>query len=189
MILLIGTTIFISTAHGLDLGPLQPCLPEYLFTNDKLIHLLPEPILDDFQQMKVQFSSKASKSLMMISRRDLRTNNSWMHNSQRLIKGKDRCALLIHPEDAKEKGIVDRGKAFLKSRVGELKVDVVITEDVMRGVVCLPHGWGHDREGIALRVAQTNPGVSMNDLTDDQRVDSLSGNAIFNGVPVEIAPC
>jgi anaerobic selenocysteine-containing dehydrogenase len=77
----------------------------------------------------------------------------------------------------------------LKSRVGELKVDVVITEDVMRGVVCLPHGWGHDREGIALRVAQTNPGVSMNDLTDDQRVDSLSGNAIFNGVPVEIAPC
>jgi anaerobic selenocysteine-containing dehydrogenase/NADPH-dependent glutamate synthase beta subunit-like oxidoreductase/NAD-dependent dihydropyrimidine dehydrogenase PreA subunit len=175
--------------HGLDLGPLKPCLPNHLFTKDKLIHLLPDPILDDLQKMKAQFSSKTATSLMMISRRDLRTNNSWMHNSQRLIKGKDRCALLIHPEDAKEKGVVDRGQAYLKSRVGELKVDVLITEDVMRGVVCLPHGWGHDREGIALRVAQTNPGVSMNDLTDDQRVDSMSGNAIFNGVPVEIAPC
>jgi anaerobic selenocysteine-containing dehydrogenase/NADPH-dependent glutamate synthase beta subunit-like oxidoreductase/NAD-dependent dihydropyrimidine dehydrogenase PreA subunit len=174
--------------HGLDLGPLQPCLPEYLFTKDKLIHLLPDPILDDFQKMKAHFSSKTHKSLMMISRRDLRTNNSWMHNSQRLIKGKDRCALFIHPEDAKEKGVADRDQAILKSRVGELKVNVLITDDVMRGVVCLPHGWGHDREGIALRVAQTNPGVSMNDLTDDQRVDSMSGNAIFNGVPVEIIP-
>ncbi|MEH6445751.1 MAG: molybdopterin-dependent oxidoreductase [Oceanospirillaceae bacterium] len=175
--------------HGLDLGPLQPCLPDHLFTQDKLIHLLPEPILADFQQMKAHFSAKKNNSLMMISRRDLRTNNSWLHNSQRLIKGKDRCALFIHPADAKEKGILDKSKALLKSRVGELTVDVVITEDVMQGVVCLPHGWGHDREGIALRVAQTNPGVSINDLTDDQRVDSMSGNAIFNGVPVEIAPC
>jgi anaerobic selenocysteine-containing dehydrogenase len=109
-----------------------------------------------------------------------------MHNSERLVKGKDRCAMLVNPLDAQKKGIPDRGRARVVSRVGELEVDVRISDDVMPGVVCLPHGWGHDREGIALRVAQTNPGINMNELTDDQCVDSISGNAVFNGVPVEV---
>ena len=124
--------------------------------------------------------------MTLISRRDLRSNNSWMHNSQRLIKGKDRCALLMNPLDAMERGIQDRGRARVVSRVGELEVDVQLSDEVMHGVVCLPHGWGHDKEGAVLRVAQTNPGISMNELTDDQCVDSISGNAVFNGVPVEI---
>jgi len=109
-----------------------------------------------------------------------------MHNSQRLVKGKDRCAMLMNLLDAQEKGVRDRGCARVVSRVGELEVDVRISEDVMPGVVCLPHGWGHGREGVALRVAQTNPGINMNELTDDQCVDSISGNAVFNGVPVEV---
>ena len=176
--------------HGLDLGPMQPRLPEYLFTPNKLINMLPEPVKVDMQRLLQHFADKAQKTgLMLISRRDLRTNNSWMHNSQRLVKGKDRCALLMHPQDAQVQGIADRGRARIVSRVGELEVDVRVTDDVMPGVVCLPHGWGHDREGVALRVAQTNPGISINDLTDDQNVDSMSGNAVFNAVPVQVLAC
>jgi anaerobic selenocysteine-containing dehydrogenase/NADPH-dependent glutamate synthase beta subunit-like oxidoreductase/NAD-dependent dihydropyrimidine dehydrogenase PreA subunit len=172
--------------HGLDLGPLQPCLPGHLFTEDKLIRLIPAPIVDDLQRLLSHFSKPTGAQMTLISRRDLRSNNSWMHNSQRLVKGKDRCALLMNPLDAQERGLQDRGRARIVARVGELEVDVRISEDVMPGVVCLPHGWGHDREGVALRVAQTNPGINMNELTDDQCVDSISGNAVFNGVPVEV---
>lgn len=176
--------------HGLDLGPLQSCLPEYLFTADKKIRLIPEPVRADIERLVEHFSvAPASDSLTLISRRDLRTNNSWMHNSQRLVKGKDRCALLINPQDAQVKGIADRGRARVISRVGELEVDVRLSEDVMPGVVCLPHGWGHDRDGISLRVAQSQPGVSINDLTDDQEIDRFSGNAVFNGVAVQVVAC
>ncbi len=172
--------------HGLDLGPLQPCLPGHLFTEDKLIRLIPAPIKNDLQRLLAHFTKPAKAPMVLISRRDLRSNNSWMHNSQRLVKGKDRCALLINPLDAQQKGLVDRARARVVSRVGELEVNVRISADVMPGVVCLPHGWGHDKEGAALRVAQTNPGININELTDDQCVDSISGNAVFNGVPVEI---
>ncbi len=173
--------------HGLNLGPMKPRLPEHLFTEDKKIHVTPEPLLADFERFKAEIKAQvSSKSLMLIGRRDLRTNNSWMHNSQRLVKGKDRCALFVNPEDAKQLGLVDRSRAKVCSRVGELLVDVKVTEDVMPGVVCLPHGWGHDREGGNLRVAQTNPGINKNDLTDDQLLDKLSGNAVLNGVPVEV---
>lgn len=173
--------------HGLDLGPLQPRLPEYLLTPDHKIQVMPEPIVHDLQRLKTYVASLHNdNSLVLIGRRDLRTNNSWMHNSQRLVKGKDRCALFVHPVDASRRGLKDRGQALIRSRVGTLQVDIKITEDVMPGVVCLPHGWGHDRDGIALRVAQGNPGVSSNDLTDDRSVDALSGNAVLNGVPVQV---
>lgn len=176
--------------HGLDLGPMQPRLPGYLLTPNQKIQTMPEPIIQDLERLKTYVASlKNDDSLVLIGRRDLRTNNSWMHNSQRLVKGKDRCALFINPLDASQRGLQDRGKARIMSRVGELQVDVKVTEDVMPGVVCLPHGWGHDREGIALRVAQTNPGVNKNDLTDDQRIDDLSGNAVLNGVPVRVEAC
>lgn len=174
--------------HGLDLGPLQPCLPGHLFTEDKLIRLIPTPMVEDLQRLLAHFSKPPGTQMTLISRRDLRSNNSWMHNSQRLIKGKDRCVLLMNPVDAMKRGIKDRGRARVVSRVGELEVDVQLSDDVMHGVVCLPHGWGHDKEGSVMRVAQTNPGVNMNELTDDQCVDSISGNAVFNGVPVEIFP-
>ena len=110
-----------------------------------------------------------------------------MHNSERLVKGKDRCALLMHPKDAQQHNVQHAQKAKIQSRVGALTVTINVTESIMPGVVCLPHGWGHDQDGIALRVAQTNPGINKNTLTDDQFVDGLSGNAIFNGVPVMIS--
>ncbi|GEM_PF-17337 len=179
--------------HGLDLGPMQSCLPEYLFTRDKKINLIPPPVLEDLQRLDTFFDSAVSESeadaqpLILIGRRDLRTNNSWMHNSKRLVKGKDRCALLMHPQDAAGRGIKDRDRVTVSSRVGELEVDVRLSEDLMPGVVSLPHGWGHNREGIALQVAQSNPGVSVNDLTDDQLYDRFTGNAALNGVPVRIS--
>lgn len=173
--------------HGLDLGPLQPRLPDHLLTPEKKIQTMPTVMVKDLERLKTYVASlKNDTSLVLIGRRDLRTNNSWMHNSQRLVKGQDRCALFMHPQDAKKQGLQDRGQARITSRVGELVVTVKVTEDVMPGVVCLPHGWGHDREGVALRVAQTNPGINKNDLTDDQLVDGLSGNAVLNGVPVRV---
>ena len=123
---------------------------------------------------------------MLIGRRDLRTNNSWMHNSQRLVKGTDRCALLINPTDAARLGLETGKQARIMSRTGELLVSVQLSDDIMPGVVSLPHGWGHDREGVSLRVAQSNPGINVNDITDDQVVDVLSGNAVLNGIPVSV---
>ncbi len=173
--------------HGLDLGPMKPNFPNYLFTEDKKIHVTPDVLLQDLKRLHDKTANSGDDDqLMLIGRRDLRTNNSWMHNSQRLVKGKDRCAMMINPEDAAKLGLIDKGRAKIISRVGELEIEVSITEDIMPGVVCLPHGWGHDREGIGLRVAETNPGISVNDITDDQAVDGLSGNAVFNAIPVEV---
>lgn len=118
----------------------------------------------------------------------MRSNNSWLHNSHRLVKGKPRCTLLIHPEDATRRGIADGGTVRLKSRVGVVEVAAEITTDVMPGVVSLPHGWGHDRDGARLSVAARNPGASINDVIDDRRIDELSGTAVLNGTPVDVEP-
>jgi anaerobic selenocysteine-containing dehydrogenase len=178
--------------HGLDLGPLEPCLPDRLATANKHIQLAPRPITEDLvrlrRSMMAGIIGREDGSLCLISRRQPRTNNSWMHNSRRLVKGKEACTLLIHPEDARRIGLKDGEDARLRSRVGEVVAPVELTEDIMPGVVSLPHGWGHDRDGIRLRVASEHPGVSVNDLTDPERVDPLSGNAALSGVPVEIEP-
>lgn len=182
-------TVLKEYPHGLDLGPMKPNFPNYLFTEDKKIRVTPNILLQDLQRLYDNTVNSGDEiPMMLIGRRDLRTNNSWMHNSQRLVKGKDRCAMMINPEDASRLGLADKGRARIISRVGELEIEVSITEDIMPGVVCLPHGWGHDREGIGLRVAETNPGISVNDITDDQAVDGLSGNAVFNAIPVEVKP-
>ena len=173
--------------HGLDLGPLRPRLPAHLFTATQKIELMPQPLVNDLQRLQAQMSQwQHEQPLRLIGRRDLRTNNSWMHNSQRLVKGKDRCALLIHPDDARQRGLSTQDSAQISSRVGSLRVQIEVTEDVMPGVVCLPHGWGHNRDGIALRVAETNPGVNSNDLSDELAVDKVSGNAVLNGIPVSV---
>lgn len=124
--------------------------------------------------------------LQLIGRRHLRSNNSWMHNSQRLVKGPPRCTLLIHPDDAARRGIVAEQRVRVRSRVGSIALPAELTADVMPGVVSIPHGWGHDRPGIALATAQAHPGVSVNDLTDELLVDELCGNAVLNGVPVRV---
>ncbi len=124
--------------------------------------------------------------LSLIGRRQLRSNNSWMHNSLRLVKGKNRCALLMRPADAAARGLTDGQTVKVCSRVGEIELPLEVTEGIMPGVVSVPHGWGHNRPGVQMRVAQAHPGASLNDLTDDRRVDELTGNAAFSGVPVEV---
>jgi anaerobic selenocysteine-containing dehydrogenase len=117
----------------------------------------------------------------------VRSNNSWLHNSQRLVKGKPRCTLLMHPDDAAARGLGDGALAQVRSRVGMVEVPVEITPDIEPGVVSLPHGWGHAREGVKLSVARAHAGVSINDLVDDQRIDALTGTAVLNGTPVEVS--
>ena len=172
--------------HGLDLGPMRESFPGYLFTADKKLHLTPPELVNDLARALAELRGAEHGELMLIGRRDLRTNNSWMHNSQRLVKGNDRCALLVNPADAERLGLASGKQARIMSRTGELLVSVQVSDDIMPGVVCLPHGWGHDREGISLRVAQSNPGINVNDITDDQVVDVLSGNAVLNGIPVSV---
>ena len=124
--------------------------------------------------------------MRQIGRRDLRSNNSWMHNSYRLVKGRNHCTLLMHPNDAARLGIGDGTRVRVRSRAGLVAVDAELTEDVMPGVVSLPHGWGHDRPGVRLAVASAHAGASINDLTDELAIDALSGNAAFSGVAVAV---
>ena len=188
----LGFRELMSAEHGLDLGGLEPCLPERLTTEDKHIHLAPGIITADLGRLRrsLETMSEAAENgtLTLISRRQPRSNNSWMHNCERLVKGRDRCTLLIHPRDASRLGLADGRKARIRSRVGEVTAPVEISDQIMPGVVSLPHGWGHDRPGVQLRVARRHPGTSVNDLTDHQRVDSLSGNAALSGVPVTVRP-
>jgi anaerobic selenocysteine-containing dehydrogenase len=177
---------------GIDLGPLQPQLPARLQTKDKIMRCdTPEP-LADLDRLRREFPaafapvSNQPRPLQLIGRRHVRSNNSWMHNYRRLVKGKNRCTLLMHPEDLQQRGIAPGSAVSVRSRVGALQVVVESCEQIMPGVVSLPHGFGHDREGIRMAIAQRHAGVSCNDITDDLALDALSGNAAVNGVPVEV---
>jgi anaerobic selenocysteine-containing dehydrogenase len=179
---------------GIDLGPLQSQLPARLQTKDKIIRCdSPEP-LADLARVRREFPAAAPISkqpqlrpLQLIGRRHVRSNNSWMHNYRRLVKGKNRCTLLMHPEDLQQRGIAPGSKVSVRSRVGALQVVVESCEEIMPGVVSLPHGFGHDRAGIRMAIARRHAGVSCNDITDDLALDELSGNAAVNGILVEVA--
>ncbi len=151
------------------------------------MQLAPELYLRDLPRAAAGLA-EPPPALVLIGRRHVRSNNSWLHNSQRLVKGKARCTLLMHPDDAARLGVADGAAVRVRSRVGEVEVAAELTSDMMRGVVSLPHGWGHDRDGIRLTVASRHAGVSLNDLVDDQRVDALTGNAVLNGTPVDVEP-
>jgi anaerobic selenocysteine-containing dehydrogenase len=125
---------------------------------------------------------------MLIGRRHLRSNNSWMHNVNVLMKGKARCTLQVHPGDAARVGLSDGGSAKVSSRVGAVVADVEVTDAVMPGVVSLPHGWGHDVPGVQLSIASKHAGVNSNALADEELFDAISGNAVLNGIPVEVVP-
>jgi len=170
--------------HGIDLGPLRPQLPARL--GGRRLRLAPDIFLRDLDRLASVLRKPATNGLVLIGRRALRSNNSWMHNSLRLVKGPPGCVLLMHPEDAAMRGLDPGGRVRVTSRVGSVEVPVAFTDEVMRGVVSLPHGWGHVRDGAALSVAAAHAGASLNDLTDEQSVDALSGNAAFNGVPVTV---
>ncbi len=219
--------------HGIDLGPLTPCLPARLCTADKRIELAPEALVKDIERVKAKFlphdnslecggklsatprshdsesdrgrpagqpslpssplspfsASGANGHLLLIGRRELRSNNSWMHNSLRLVKGqaeKSRCTIIMHPTDAAERHLIQGQSVSVQSRVGSIEVPIEISEEIMPGVVSIPHGWGHDRLGVRLDVAQQHAGQSINDLTDNQSIDALCGTAAFNGTLVSV---
>src|SRR5215212_74288 len=180
--------------HGIDLGPLTPCLPARLCTADKQIDVGPEAFVRDVERVKTRFLNEAAHvsngHLSLIGRRQLRSNNSWMHNSERLVKGnpaKPQCSILMHPTDAANRDLLNGQKVVVQSNVGSIVVPVEISEEIMPGVVSIPHGWGHDRDGNQQAVAQQHAGASINDLTDQQNVDTLCGTAAFNGTAVTVA--
>lgn len=173
--------------HGIDLGPLQSRLPGRLATRDRKLQLAPRIYLDDLPRLARRFAEPQA-GLVMIGRRHLRSNNSWLHNSERLVKGPPRCTLLVHPDDAAQRGLVDGGRARVSTATGAIELPVEITDTMMPGVVSVPHGWGHGRSGVRLRVAQTVPGASINDVIDPARVDELSGTSALTGQPVEVTP-
>lgn len=170
--------------HGMDLGALQPRLPAALQHKDKKIHLNIDFYKADVSRVDRVFQQYNPESILLIGRRHVRSNNSWLHNSQRLVKGKPRCTLMIHPDTAMQQGIVDGQKVKVTSRVNSIEIEAEVTDELMPGVVSIPHGWGHGRKGVRQRIAQAHAGVSVNDLTDDELIDTLSGNAAVNGVPV-----
>ena len=173
--------------HGLDLGPLEPCLPERLRTSERRIELAPQAFVDDLLRLRQERNKDpASASLLLIGRRQIRSNNSWMHNFRRLMGGKDRCTLLMHPDDASDLGLEGSQRVVVISRTGRIAARLQLSEEMMRGVVSLPHGWGHHRDGTRLATAEQHPGASLNDVTDEQLVDPLCGNAVLSGLPVRI---
>jgi len=184
--------------HGVDLGALQPVFPERLRTKDRTVRLAPQNYLNDVTRLESTLEgmatppaieadgAEAGAPLSLIGRRELRSNNSWMHNAERLMRGKPRCTLLMHPGDAAARHLRDGALVRVWSRTGEVEVLVEVSDEVMPGVVSLPHGWGHGGPGVRLRVAAKHAGVSINDLTDEQRIDTLCGNAAFSGVPVRV---
>jgi anaerobic selenocysteine-containing dehydrogenase len=174
--------------HGIDLGPMGPRLPSVLRTSSGRIELAPEPIVADLARLRASVERPRGPGLVLVGRRHLRSNNSWMHNVPSLVSGRDRCTLQVHPDDARDLGIADGGLVLVSSRAGELSVRVEVTDTVMRGVASLPHGFGHDRPGSALSLAARRPGVNANVLTDETALDPLSGNAVLNGIPIEVRP-
>jgi anaerobic selenocysteine-containing dehydrogenase len=171
---------------GIDLGPLQPQLPERLFTPEKTIRCDTPQCMTDLDRLFKEFQQPGAHTLRLIGRRHVRSNNSWMHNYHRLIKGRDRCTLMMHPQDMADLGIEPGSRVTVSSRVGSVSVAVESTDDMMPGVVSLPHGFGHNRPGIHMQTAAKHAGVSCNDVTDEAYLDALSGNAAVNGVPVTV---
>jgi anaerobic selenocysteine-containing dehydrogenase len=173
---------------GIDLGPLEPRLAKLLRTKSKAVELAPEVFLDDLPRLAHRLARGVDgDGLVMIGRRHIRSNNSWLHNSERLVSGDPRCTLLVHPTDAAARGLADGSLATLTSAAGSVDVPVEVTDSVMPGVVCLPHGFGHHRDGIRMSVAAAHAGESANDVTDEHFLDALTGNAALNGVPVTVS--
>jgi anaerobic selenocysteine-containing dehydrogenase len=175
--------------HGIDLGPLAERIPEMLRTPSGKVELCPAPIAAEVHRIADEAAVAGSDgSLVLIGRRHLRTNNSWMHNVPSLTRGRDLCTILINPADAAALGLAAGSLARVTSRVGEVDVTVEITDDIAPGAVSIPHGFGHDLPGVELTVAARRPGVNSNRLTDDERIDPLSGTAVLNAVPVTVRP-
>jgi anaerobic selenocysteine-containing dehydrogenase len=171
--------------NGIDFGPMVPQLPDILGTPDKKIRLAPQYLLDDLPRLAARMERPA-EPLVLVSRRHLRSNNTWLHNVPALMKGKDRCTLLIHPDDAARCGVSDNDVVTVKSEAGEIKVPVEVTDAIRPGVVSMPHGWGHGQPGTRMSVANSSPGANTNALSLPTFVDEPSGNGALNGIPVTV---
>jgi anaerobic selenocysteine-containing dehydrogenase len=171
--------------HGLDLGPLSPAFPTALQTKDRRIDLAPPKLVADVARLETLLSSERP-ALVLINRRHTRDNNSWLHNAAKLVSGQPRCTLLMHPTDANARALITGSSVTVTSRAGAVVVPLEVSDSVMPGVVSLPHGYGHGREGVQLSVATRHAGASVNDVSDELRVDPLSGNAALSGVPVTV---
>jgi anaerobic selenocysteine-containing dehydrogenase len=171
---------------GVDLGPLVPRADAVIATPGGRMALDPPEILAELARLATAVPAPPH-GLVLIGRRDVRTNNSWLHNTRVGTKGRERCTLQIHPADAAALGIADGDRVSLRSRVGSVEAPAELTDDLMAGVVSLPHGWGHRGAGLRMRIAEQHPGVSCNDVVDDALLEPVVGNAVMNGVPVEIA--
>ena len=172
--------------NGVDLGPLRPCMPERLFTPDHKVNLAPRRYLADLDRLHRFLDQPPTTDLLLIGRRHMRSNNSWMHNSQRLVKGKERCTLMISPKDAARSGLQTGDSAEVSTPTGRIVLPVEITDDIMPGVVSVPHGWGHDRSGIGQAVAAAHAGASINDVISDEQIDPLVGTSVLNGQSVHV---
>jgi anaerobic selenocysteine-containing dehydrogenase len=197
-----------ASVHGIDYGAMRPCLLGRLRTADKRIHLAPDIFIKDLERLKdwtakperghpcphepeARTGTEASRvpsapALLLIGRRQLRSNNSWLHNTERMVNGKPRCTLLIHPDDAASRNLKSGQQALISSRVASVEIPIEITDEIMPGVVSIPHGWGHNRAGMQIAIAEQHAGQSINDLTDNQAIDALCGTAAFSATPVTV---
>lgn len=184
-----GVTLadFKAAPDGLDFGPALPRADDAVCTPDGKIHLAPEYLLTDLPRLRARVDEPV-EGMVLVSRRQLRSKNTWLHNVRVLVKGKDRCTLLMHPADGARLAIADGSTARISSEAGSILAPVELSDEMLPGVVCLPHGWGHDKEGTRLSVAREHAGVNNNLLAPGDFVDTLSGNAAVNGIPVEVAP-
>jgi anaerobic selenocysteine-containing dehydrogenase len=172
--------------HGIDLGPLVARIPEVLRTASGKIELAPEPIANDVGRLAAAMARPRNGGMVLVGRRQLRSNNSWMHNVPNLVRGKERCTMHVHPEDADRLALEDGARAQVTSNTGSIEITVEVTDAIMPGVISIPHGWGHDEPGVQLNVAAEHAGANSNLLADDTLIDPLSGNAVLNGIPVEV---
>jgi len=173
--------------HGIDLGPLTPRIPEVLRTPSGKIELAPELLVPDVERLRAALGRR-DDSILLIGRRDLRSNNSWMHNLEVLVKGRPRCTLQIHPDDASRLGLADGARARVASRAGAIEIPVEVTDGIMPGVASIPHGWGHDAPDLQMQIAAAHAGANSNRLTDELVLDPLSGNTVLNGIPIVVQP-
>jgi len=178
----------LAAPHGIDLGPLQPRIPEVLRTPSGKVELAPAMLLDDVKRAAADLA-RATDDIVIIGRRHVRSNNSWMHNLPLLAKGPNRCTALVHPSDAARLGLVDGRLARIRGKSGQpVEAEVQVSDEMMPGVISVPHGWGHDLADTRLGVAAVRPGANLNAVLDESLLDPLSGNAVLGGVPVSVAP-
>jgi len=174
--------------HGIDLGALEPRIPEVLRTASGKIELAPEPLAEDVDRLRGALSRRRNGGLMLVGRRQLRSNNSWMHNLPSLRGGSNRCTVQVHLDDAARLGIEDGKPVRITSSSGSVELPAEVCDAVMPGVVSIPHGWGHNEDGVSWKIAAGDPGTNSNVLAPSDLIDELSGNAVLNGIPVTVAP-